>query len=68
MNLKSPKIYDHNLSGTMMSKKLAWVMTLALTVIIGPLLVAQVTTEVPPVIPGAKPVTVEHIKIDISLI
>src|SRR5215475_10154794 len=46
-----------------MSKKLAWVMTLALTVILGPLLLAQVKTEVPPVVPGAKPITVEHIKI-----
>jgi enterochelin esterase-like enzyme len=38
-------------------------MTLSATVALGPRLAAQVQTEVPPVVPGAKPVTVEHIKI-----
>ena len=38
-------------------------MTLAITVSLGPQLAAQVQTEVPPVVPGAKPVTVEHIKV-----
>jgi enterochelin esterase-like enzyme len=38
-------------------------MTLAITVAMGPWLAAQVQTEVPPVVPGAKPATVEHIKI-----
>ena len=33
------------------------------TVLLGLRLAAQVQTEVPPVVPGAKPVTVEHIKI-----
>jgi S-formylglutathione hydrolase FrmB len=37
--------------------------TLAMAVAVGPRLTAQVQTEVPPVVPGAKPVTVEHIKI-----
>jgi len=36
---------------------------LTLAVAAGPRLAAQVQTEVPPVVPGAKPVTVEHIKI-----
>ena len=38
-------------------------MTLALTSALGLSLQAQVKTEVPPVVAGAKPVTVEHIKI-----
>jgi enterochelin esterase-like enzyme len=38
-------------------------MTLEITVGLGPGLAAQVRTEVPPVVPGAKPVAVEHIKI-----
>ncbi len=38
-------------------------MALAITVALGPRLAAQVQTEVPPVVPGAKPVTVEHIKV-----
>jgi len=38
---------------TMLGYALAW----------GPSLAAQVQTEVPPVAPGAKPVTVEHIKV-----
>jgi S-formylglutathione hydrolase FrmB len=47
----------------MTTKKLLCVMTLALTIALGPRLFAQVQTEVPPVVPGAKPVAVEHIKI-----
>jgi len=43
--------------------KLLCVITLALTAVAGPQLAAQVQTEVPPIIPGAKPVTAEHIKI-----
>ena len=39
------------------------VMTLILTVAAGLPLTAQVQTQVPPVVPGAKPLTVEHIKI-----
>jgi enterochelin esterase-like enzyme len=38
-------------------------MTLAITVALGPRVAAQVQTDVPPVVPGAKPVTVERIKI-----
>jgi S-formylglutathione hydrolase FrmB len=38
-------------------------MTLALAAALGPALVAQVQTEVPPVVAGAKPVAVERIKI-----
>ncbi len=44
-------------------RKLFCVMTLALTIALGPQLLAQVQTDVPAVIPGAQPVTVEHIKI-----
>jgi enterochelin esterase-like enzyme len=46
-----------------MTTRLFFVVTLAITVVLGPRLAAQVQTEVPPVVPGAKPVTVEHIKI-----
>jgi S-formylglutathione hydrolase FrmB len=44
-------------------RKLFCVMTLALTIALGPQLLAQVQTDVPPAVPGAKPVTMEHIKI-----
>ena len=44
-------------------KKPFCVMTLVLTIALGPQLLAQVHTDVPAVIPGAKPVMVEHIKI-----
>lgn len=47
----------------MINKALFCAMMLATAVVIGPTLVAQVQTEVPLVVPGAKPVTVEHIKI-----
>ncbi|HEY3454498.1 MAG TPA: alpha/beta fold hydrolase [Bryobacteraceae bacterium] len=40
-----------------------WAITLAFSVAVPPLLFAQVQTEVPPPVAGAKPVTVEHIKI-----
>ncbi len=46
-----------------MSTKLFFVATLTISVALVPRLEAQVQTEVPPVVPGAKPVTVEHIKI-----
>jgi enterochelin esterase-like enzyme len=39
------------------------VMTLVIAVALGPRLAAQVQTEVPPVVPGVKPVAVEHIKV-----
>ena len=39
------------------------VMTVAVAAAFGPRLMAQVQTEVPPVVPGAKPVTVERIKV-----
>jgi S-formylglutathione hydrolase FrmB len=38
-------------------------MTLAIMIALAPRLVPQVQTEVPPVVPGAKPVAVEHIKV-----
>jgi enterochelin esterase-like enzyme len=38
-------------------------MALAATVVVGARLAAQVQTDVPPVVPGAKAVTVEHVKI-----
>jgi enterochelin esterase-like enzyme len=47
----------------MMTKKMFYVMTLAITFALGPRVAAQVQTEVPPVVSGAKPVTVEHIKV-----
>ena len=47
----------------MTASKLFSVMTLVITVSLGPRLAAQVQTEMPPVVPGAKPVTVEHIKV-----
>jgi enterochelin esterase-like enzyme len=47
----------------MTTKKSLFVMTLAMAVALGPRLVAQVQTEVPPVVAGAKPVAVERIKI-----
>jgi enterochelin esterase-like enzyme len=50
-------------SKSMMTTKLSCVISLGLAVALGPRLAAQVRTEVPPVVPGAKPVTVEHIKI-----
>ena len=47
----------------MTANKLFYVMTLVITVSLGPRLAAQVETEAPPVVPGAKPVTVERIKV-----
>jgi enterochelin esterase-like enzyme len=47
----------------MKNAKLFWAMTLGMAVASSAMLSAQVQTIVPPVIPGAKPVTVEHIKI-----
>src|SRR3954447_20186666 len=43
--------------------KLICIMPLALCIAAGPRLSAQVQTDVPPPVPGAKPVTVERIKI-----
>ena len=39
------------------------VITLVIIVAVGLRVAAQVETETPPLIPGAKPVTVEHIKV-----
>jgi enterochelin esterase-like enzyme len=47
----------------MVTTRLPPVMTLAIAVAAGGRLAAQVPTEAPPVIPGAKPVTVEHVKV-----
>ena len=46
-----------------MTKKMVPVLVLALAMAMAPPLTAQVQTEVPPVVAGAKAVTVEHIKI-----
>jgi len=46
-----------------MTSKLFFGVTLTISIVLAPRLSAQVQTEVPPVVPGAKPVTVEHIKI-----
>ena len=48
---------------SMITRKSSWLISLAVAVALGPRLEAQVQTEVPPVVSGAKPVTVEHIKI-----
>ena len=47
----------------MMRTILLCFMTLVITVALAPRLTAQVQTEVPPVVSGAKPVAVEHIKV-----
>jgi S-formylglutathione hydrolase FrmB len=47
----------------MIIKKWLCVVTLVVAVVLGRPAAAQVQTDVPPVISGAKPVTVEHIKI-----
>jgi pimeloyl-ACP methyl ester carboxylesterase len=47
----------------MKTTKLCYALMLGLAVASGSMLSAQVQTIVPPVVPGAKPVTVEHIKI-----
>jgi enterochelin esterase-like enzyme len=46
-----------------MFEKFGSVGVLAVILALGPWLAAQVQTEVPAVVPGAKPVTVEHIKV-----
>lgn len=46
-----------------MTTKLFFAVTLAISIGLVPRLAAQVKTEVPPVVPGAKAVTVEHIKV-----
>ncbi len=45
------------------TKRFCGMVTLAITIAVGPWLAAQVQTEVPPLVPGAKAVTVEHIKV-----
>ena len=47
----------------MIKTKLIWVTTLTITVALELSLAAQVQTELPPVMPGAKPVAVEPIKV-----
>jgi len=47
----------------MKPKTLLCSITLSLAIIVTPRLFAQVQTDVPPPVPGAKPVAVEHIKI-----
>lgn len=47
----------------MKATKLVCFLGVQLALASGPILLAQVQTEVPPVVPGAKPATVEHIRI-----
>src|SRR5271166_2667430 len=47
----------------MKNAKLCWALMLGMAASLGTMLSAQVQTIVPPVVPGAKPVAVEHIKI-----
>jgi enterochelin esterase-like enzyme len=47
----------------MKTTKLPCLMTLAITAALCPRVAAQVQTDVPPAVPGAKPVSVEHIKV-----
>lgn len=47
----------------MTNSKFSCVIILAVAIATGAQLFAQVQTDVPPVVPGAKPVTVEHIKV-----
>jgi enterochelin esterase-like enzyme len=47
----------------MLRTNLLRVMTLAITVVLCPQVGAQVQTDVPQAVPGAKPVSVEHIKV-----
>jgi enterochelin esterase-like enzyme len=47
----------------MKTTKLFFLMTLAVTVTLCARLGAQIQTDVPPAVPGAKPVSVEHIKV-----
>src|SRR5664279_6389604 len=47
----------------MIANKFLSLMTLGVAVGLGPQVAAQVQTDVPPPVPGAKPVTVEHIKV-----
>ena len=48
----------------MINRKFFCLLTLAISVVLEPgAVVSQVQTDVPAVIPGAKPVTVEHIKV-----
>ena len=46
-----------------MTNKYFCLVTLGMTVGVAPRLAAQVATDVPPVVPGAKPMTVERIKV-----
>jgi S-formylglutathione hydrolase FrmB len=54
---------DGNMRTPMTKTKLLWVLALATALGVTPGVVAQVQTEVPAVVPGAKPVTVEHIRV-----
>ena len=63
-NFNSSRLNDAETPETNEMTKAEWVVTAALaTLALGPCLAAQVDTAVPPVVPGTKPVTVEHIKI-----
>ena len=47
----------------MKTEKLWWALVLGVAVSLSPALSAQVQTAAPPVVPGARPVTVEHINV-----
>ena len=47
----------------MIANKFLYLITLGVAVGLGPRVTAQVQTDVPAAVPGAKPVSVEHIKI-----
>ena len=47
----------------MLKTRFTRAVALAITLTVGPLLLAQVQTDVPARVPGAKPATVEHIKV-----
>jgi hypothetical protein len=59
--LTSMKRFEKGTS--MINSKFFCVIMLAITVALGPRVAAQVQTEVPSAVPGAKPVTIERIKV-----
>jgi S-formylglutathione hydrolase FrmB len=60
---KQAGTFDLLQEGTSMTTKFFCVMTLLIVVTLGPCFAIQVQTQVPPVVAGAKPVMVEHIKV-----
>src|SRR5579864_8315284 len=62
-DIEFPELFLERMRISMTTTKVLCLVTLGLTIAFAPRLVAQVQTEVPPAIPGAKPMTVEHIKV-----